>query len=193
MIVFFLPHKGALALRVLWAIAVQWPAFIALKLAATIIGLFVCALFCAWPCPKWPRLAQLWAVAGDGNPWTWGERPRPDWATKYPALGRWWYTAVRNPVNGQARLLSDPVAWDDLGSWTETDMEPKALWLANKTFAFRWRSAGWKDGMRIVWIHSVVDEAICTYSEFYWGFKIGSPVPGLGFGTQVRLGRKVIW
>ena len=44
----------------------------------------------------------------------------------------------------------------------------------------------WKAGYRRVWLNKDG-----TYGEIWLGWKLGSPVPGLGFTTQIRLKQAV--
>jgi len=130
---------------------------------------------------------RFWATSDNGNPDKWGENPRPDWAYQMPWLGRYWYCAYRNPVGGLDRIFQDTDEYNTYGTWLETEMEPKDLIAAGQLSGLRWRTYKWMDGIRYVKLNWPDP----TYREHWLGFKIGSPVKGLGFTFQNRFRRPI--
>ena len=177
---------GSLPLwRIPW-LPVQWTGFLCLKyLVLAPIGLMMCAPFCWRDCALWPQPFRFWGTDDGGNPFTWGDHERPAWASRREWLGRWWYCAVRNPVTGFNKLFDDRSDYRSYGSWTATRMEPADLVNAGRSSALRWRVSGWMDGIRYVRVHTDG-----RYTEFWIGWKIGSPVPGMGITCQWRRRRR---
>lgn len=162
----------------------SWIPFILLKLVLAILGLVAVPL--ALQFKTWPKLFWVWSNDEEGCPdwWLRSAWLRGGFISKFPKF--WWY-AVRNPVNNFRYIFKDIK-----NPKTETDwdfgipMESKELLLSGKDSAYRWTFSGWKAGYRKIWITK--DE---KYSEIWFGWKLGSSVPGLGFTTQVRLNRKI--
>ncbi len=98
---------------------------------------------------------------------------------------RWWWFVVRNPLNNMRFLFNDDESFEIEG-WQENSMEAHDLLEAGLAYASRWSYRGAFAGYRRVWINSS-----SKYSEIWFGWKVGSIVPGMGFATQVRLKRKI--
>ena len=84
------------------------------------------------------------------------------------------------------RFLFDDSEEFKIEGWQEQSMEAHDLIIAGVTSATRWSYRGAMAGWRIVWLNG--DD---KYSEIWFGWKVGSTVPGLGFATQVRLKRDI--
>lgn len=133
----------------------------------------------------WPDLLWLWGNDQEGPPdwWDNGER-------KFAAFQ--WY-ATRNPVNNFRYLFKDPVSVNVATNWFHggssgvvVPMEAAFLREAGQAVAWRWLWAGPYAGYRRVWLNGQD-----RYSEIWFGWKLGSTVPGLGFTGQVRPKRKI--
>ncbi len=162
---------------------VLWVPFIALKLALMIIGLVAVPFGIAldWRGPLW-----LWGNDEEGCPDWWLRRAKTEniVAKTFPC---WWWYAVRNPVGNLRFLFKEPRAYNEITNWPPTaPMEAPQMINVGQGMAFRWRRAGFKSGYRRVWLNGRD-----KYSEIWFGWKLGSSVPGLGFALQVRLKRPV--
>ena len=120
------------------------------------------------------------------------EEGYPEWFDRYvqkfwykKIFPRWWWFSIRNPLNNMRFLFDDDKDFDRYG-WQEDSMEAHDLIAAGVTSASLWRRRGLLAGYRRVWLN---DDG--TYSEIWFGWKVGSIVPGLGFATQVRLKREI--
>jgi len=120
------------------------------------------------------------------------EEGYPDWFDRYvqnfwykKLFPRWWWYSIRNPLNNMRFLFDDDKEFNIEG-WQQPSMEAHDLIIADITSASRWSYRGTFAGYRRVWLN---DDG--TYSEIWFGWKVGSTVPGMGFATQVRLKRKI--
>jgi hypothetical protein len=97
---------------------------------------------------------------------------------------RWWWFAVRNPVNGFRWIFKEPeeVTVEGYGG----QMEAMYLVRDNLVVAKRWTFGGPFAGYRKVWL---TDPG--KYSEIWFGWKVGSNIPGMGFTMQWRRNRKI--
>jgi len=117
------------------------------------------------------------------------EEGYPDWfddyAQKYwykKLWPRWWWFTIRNSVNNLRYLFDDSKPFKTIG-WQDEVMEAHTLIAAGVKSASRWRYRGLMAGYRKVWLNKDGE----TYGEMWFGWKVGSRVPGLGFTTQLRL------
>ena len=124
----------------------------------------------------------------------WGNKEEgyPDWFDRYvqkfwykKIFPQWWWYVVRNPLNNMRFLFDDSKEYTVVG-WQQPSMEAHDLIDADLLVASRWSHRGAMAGYRRVWLN-----ADGTYSEIWFGWKVGSTVPGLGFATQVRLHREI--
>jgi hypothetical protein len=120
------------------------------------------------------------------------EEGYPEWFDRYvqnfwykKLFPRWWWYSIRNPLNNMRFLFDDDKEFKIEG-WQEQSMEAHNLIIAGVTSATRWSYRGGMAGWRRVWLNG--DD---KYSEVWFGWKVGSTVPGLGFATQVRLKRDI--
>lgn len=137
----------------------------------------------------WPDIFWLWGNDEHGCPdWWFRKAKEGHWFMKtFPEF--WWY-AVRNPVNN-LRFLFDDVDASELSdivtNWHPyMMMEPNNLIKEEVSMAYYLVRYKWKVGFRIVWLGNPD-----KYSEIWFGWKIASGVPGLGFTTQIRLNRNI--
>ena len=65
-------------------------------------------------------------------------------------------------------------------------MEADALIGPKVSTASRWVTYKWMASYRRVWLGKEG-----KYSEIWFGWKLGSPVPGLGFTVQIRINRDI--
>lgn len=157
-----------------------------IKLLLVLLGLIMVPV--ALMFNKWPPFAWLWGNDEDGVPDWWLARAKDKHivARTFP---RWWWYAIRNPVNN-LRFLFDDVTPDKLHIRTNWNaegwaMEAPQMQEVGQHTAWRFVRHGWKAGYRRVWLDRD------TYSEIWFGWKLASPVPGLGFAMQVRLNRTI--
>lgn len=153
---------------------IVWPLFAAVKYTLAFVGLVTCLLG-AMP-REWPRLLWLW---GDDEyhahrAW-WHARNFP----KSPYWKRYWWHAIRNPIANVKYLINEPGGTAQKGT-AVPELEAQPLQQANRKRGWRYRSAGVLSSIKAIWLRSD------SYIELYFGFKIGSPVPGVGFTTQLR-------
>ena len=110
----------------------------------------------------------------------------PDWWLKMdkPAIKdvfpRWWWFVIRNPLNNLRYLFDDSKPFTKYG-WQPEKLEATDLIAAGVTSATLWRCRGMMAGYRRVWLNKDG-----TYGEMWFGWKVGSVVPGLGFATSFR-------
>ena len=125
----------------------------------------------------------LWGNAEEGYP-EWFDRYVQDfWYKKI--FPRWWWYTIRNPLNNLRFLFDDSKAFS-IDGWQPQSMEAHDLIAAGVTSASRWSYRGIMAGYRRVWLND--DD---KYSEIWFGWKVGSIVPGLGFATQWRRKRDI--
>jgi len=120
------------------------------------------------------------------------EEGYPAWFDRYvqnfwykKVFPQWWWFSIRNPLNNMRFLFDDDKPFDKYG-WQGDSLEAHDLIAAGVTSASLWRRRGLLAGWRRVWLN---DDG--TYSEIWFGWKVGSVVPGLGFATQLRLKREI--
>ena len=145
-----------------------------IKIALALLGLFVVPIALLFN--GWPRLLWLWGNDEESPPqWFYSlGRPFPDW---------WWY-AIRNPVNNTRFIFKDRAARYETNWSIRGPMEAQQLIDAGQVMAYRWASNGPFAGYRRVWLNGQD-----KYSEIWFGWKVSSIVPGMGFTMQWR--RKV--
>ena len=168
-----------------------------IKIALAILGLIAVPLSLAGDGKH--RTPKMW--------WIWGndeEGPEPEWwmnnrKNLIPAkegfqhyldifskqFPRFWWLAIRNPVNNTRFIFEDPVV-----VYTRTNItggiEAHHLVANGRSSAYRWAYSGPFAGYRKVWL-----KPNNKYSEIWFGWKVGSSVPGMGFTMQVRLNREI--
>lgn len=171
-------------LKVLYILS--WIPVAVIKLILVILGLITVPLaiqFSGGKHEDWPDIFWIW-----GN-----EKGVPEWwlmlsqsenivARTFP---NWWWYAIRNPVNN-ARFIFKDRPPNISGNWVPISMEVRDMLTTGRGMAYRWSYNGPFAGFRRVWINSSD-----KYSEVWFGWKLGSTVPGLGFTMQVRLRRKI--
>jgi hypothetical protein len=123
------------------------------------------------------KALPLYGNKEEGCPEWWLKMDKPAIKDVFP---RWWWFAVRNPVNNMRFLFDDDEPFDRYG-WQGDSMEAHDLIEAGVTSASLWRRRGLLAGYRRVWLNKDG-----TYGEIWFGWKVGSIVPGLGFATQFR-------
>lgn len=174
------------------AYILSWVLPALIKLALWFVGLVVIPLALPFGSQsKWrtkghyfPKLFFLWDNKEEGCPQWWliqaesGEEGK--FAKKFP---KWWWFAMRNPVNGMRYIFKDREA--KVAGW-EGPMEAQNLIDAGVTVATRWLYSGAFAGYRRVWLTKDG-----KYGEFWFGWKVGSDVPGLGFTAQLRRNREI--
>lgn len=173
----------------------SWIPFFILKLCLAILGLVAVPMALGtryvtiedYDEDHWPDLFWIWGNDEEGVPEWWFVRANQEWYTRY--WPRFWWYAIRNPVNN-FRFLFEDYSIDQVGVETNWDfdapMEATQMMLLGQASAFRWVWKGWKAGFRRVWLNNTQQ-----YSEIWFGWKLGSHVPGLGFTAQVRLKRPI--
>ena len=130
-----------------------------------------------------PKLFFLWDNKEEGVP-DWWLRVAPDKNVVARLFPRWWWFAMRNPVNGMRYIFEDREPTYE--GWGGEPMEANDLIEANVKKASRWAYNGVFAGYRRVWLNGNN-----KYSEFWFGWKVGSKVPGMGFAAQLRLKRDI--
>lgn len=175
-----------------------WIPLVLVKLLLALAGLFIVPLALATQSmgfhtdldteKHWPDIFWWW-----GN----DEEHCPEWWLAHAAEGKagkiakwfprfWWY-AIRNPVNNLRFIFKDPEHVNEDTNWTHGDpMEAQQMLQHGQSVAWRYRWSGWMSGYRRVWLHSHG-----KYSEFWIGWKLHSSVPGLGFSMQYRRKREI--
>lgn len=148
----------------------------------------------------WPSVLWLWGNDEEGCPDWWIDKcanltiePDDKWHRRLQKrvmrmFPQWWWYAIRNSVNNLRFVFSDKGTWREDSNWPSNwSMEAAVMQREGYEVAYRYRYRGWQSGYRRVWVKAGED----TYSELYVGFKVGSPVPGLGFTVQPRFNRKI--
>jgi len=127
-------------------------------------------------CPKWWRdkcALQSWKDAdGIANKFV---------AFMRKTFPRWWWFAIRNPANGTRFIFKDRITFKMESDVPNGEIEPHQLIGKGLTSGYKWRYDGPFAGYKEVSIN-----ADGTYNEKWFGWKIGSEVPGLGFTVQYR-------
>ncbi len=156
-----------------------------INLALLLIGIPLIAVLAIWPMSKWPRWTWIWQNEEDQG--------EPGWyAKRFPELSpwfrRWRYTAFRNPVNNHRYLFTEPESYKTSGDPEAFNMDGKDLERLGIRSSSGWRWSGFFAGYKRTWLNKTPGK----YSEFYVCWKVGSPVPGLGFTLQNRFNRPYI-
>lgn len=148
----------------------SWIPFLLIKLVLALLGLVVVPI-------------ALWRKADMTKLPVWGNREGV--LSFWKGSDFWWY-AIRNPVNNLRFCFQDPEEFYSETNWSMDSMEAAEMQEAGQAMAYYWRWSGWKSCYRRVWLNDNLH-----YSEIWFGWKIGSSVPGLGFTSQVRLKRDI--
>ena len=176
----------------------SWIPLIAIKLALVLLGLIMVPICLATTGGDFTGIFWLWGNdKSKGVPDWWLNNASNKWWTRY--WPRFWWYAVRNPVNNLRYVFEDTNAGYIVTNWQvysdEDDrdpMEAQGLVDAKQQMAYRWVYAGPFAGYRRVWINEQPSGGEPgKYSEIWFGWKLSSDVPGLGFTTQVRLKRDI--
>ena len=162
------------------------------KLALVLLGLLVVPFVIGIGAANkelWPDIFWLWGNKQEDPPQWWLNKAK--WLPTF----RWY--AIRNPANNMRYIFDDREANVE-GNWITDPMEAKQLIEAGQQMAYRWSYNGPFAGYRRVWITARKflifghgEEVNYQYSEIWFGWKVGSKVPGLGFTSQVRLKREI--
>jgi len=174
----------------------SWIPVALIKIALVLLGLIAVpwALFF----PRWPKFLWLWGNDEEGCPAWWGEMAlaKGGFIKQFPRF--WWY-AVRNPVNNMRYIFKDREA--NIEGWGPIRMEAQDLIDNKLDSASRWAWNGPFAGYRRVWVTQPPVDSYYTnspeldfpgkYSEFWIGWKVGSHVPGMGFAMQLRRNRDI--
>ena len=127
---------------------------------------------------NWPKFFWIWANREHPVP--------PGWHGDSFWTDFTWF-AIRNPVNNSRFIFDEPPADKLLAyGWPSDQMEATDLIRLQATKAQRWVTYKWMAGYRRVWLGKEG-----KYSEIWFGWKLGSPVPGLGFTVQIRINRDI--
>ena len=163
----------------------SWIPVILLHIPLLLLGLIMVPIGLFY---SWPKLCWLWYNDEEGCPDWWFDtaKMKGGFIGMFPRF--WWY-AVRNPVNNFRFIFKDRKA-NISGNWTEGRMEAQDLIDRRMKVAYQWKWSGPFAGYRRVWLRYYGMSAV-TYSEFWIGWKIGSTVPGMGFTLQYRRNRKI--
>lgn len=174
----------------------SWIPVAIIKIALALLGLFVIPI--ALQFERWPKLFWLWNNQ-EGVPQWWVNNSQNKWYTRY--WHRWWWYAIRNPVNNAQFIFEDPGNVHVATNWfVDYGMEAPNLIKTGQRMAYMWRWSGPFASYRRVWLTdaemqgtvNINRKLVATkYSEIWFGWKVGSTVPGMGFTMQVRLNRKI--
>lgn len=144
------------------------------------------------------RTLPIWGNREEGYPAWFDVYVQDYWYKKI--FPRWWWFSFRNSLNN-ARFFFDDSKPYDVDGWQPASMEAHDLMIANIRSASRWSYRGITAGWRRVWLTTVKKDiklykwvlvsAGEYYNELWFGWKVGSSVPGMGFTTQVRLYRDI--
>lgn len=173
----------------------SWIPMLVIRIGLMILGLVAVPIALMFDEAKlwhWPKLLWLWGNDEEGCPMWWYQiaRIKGGFIARFPRF--WWY-AVRNPVNNFRFIFKDREA-HILGNWHTASMEAHDLIDAGVRVAYRWAYNGPFAGYRRVWITILPEagfESVGEYSEFWIGWKVGSKVPGMGFTLQYRRNREI--
>ena len=176
------------ALKALYILS--WIPVAAIKIVLAALGLFVVP-FAIWL--DWPKVFWLWHNQ-EGVPGWWLRRSLLHWHTRY--WPHWWWYAIRNPVNNARFIFADPGDVNIKTNWLADEpisMEAPEMVEAGQRMAYMWRWSGPFASYRRVWITKWPGLLLPSgnYSEIWFGWKVGSSVPGMGFTMQVRLNREI--
>ena len=142
------------------------------------LGLFMVPI--ALRLEAWPKILWLWGNDEEGCPPWWMDRASLNhWYTdRWPY---WWWYAIRNPLNNSRFIFKDRKPTIE-SNWSIIEpMEAQPMINVGQDMAYRWAWSGPFAGYRRVWLNGQD-----KYSEIWFGWKIGSTVPGMGFTMQWR-------
>lgn len=170
--------------------ALSWVPMIFVKVFLALLGLIMVPVCLGIKKGNFSGMFWLWGNDEEGCPGC------PEWWLTRCANGeenkvaewfpRFWWYAVRNPVNNFRFLFEDRAAAYS-GNWfTDLPMEAQQLLDAGQDSAYMWAYNGPFAGYRKVWLHGRTH-----YSEIWIGWKVGSVVPGMGFAMQYRRKREI--
>ena len=172
----------------------SWIPLAIIKLILFIVGLFFIPLFLInrnqykyeLDGRYFSSMWWLWDNKEEGCPDWWIKKSKQkNWVAK--TFPRWWWFAIRNPVNGFRYIFKDRQLYAIETNVEGESIEPEELIKQQLTSGYMWRSSGPFGGYRKVWLS---DEP-GLYSEIWFGWKVGSEVDGMGFTMQVRLNREI--
>jgi hypothetical protein len=123
------------------------------------------------------RTPKMWRFFADAEYTPWKiDHLYPKWMPRWRRLRVWWYNAERNPVQGMADWFDLNVPFREFSSNYPGDIEE------SHGFHWRYRWAGWKDGLRVTWGNPRAEGK----KEFWVGFQVGSVDPGFTFQLRFR-------
>jgi len=153
-------------LRLPYAV-VQWVTSAALYFALVLIGLPAVALgLVADGKYRTPTMWHLWGESENIPLWWISEKGDTRWS-------RWWWMAIRNPVQGLDKYLPRVDHVNQYGMIDES----------RAGFQIRYRHTKWRDSLRIAWGKPRSKKG---KREFYIGYKIGPDVDNTSFTIQFR-------
>jgi hypothetical protein len=153
-----------------------------LPVGLVFLGLIMVPICLATTGGDFTGMFWLWGNDEEHYPDWWAEEADERWYTSiFPRF--WWY-AIRNPVNNLRFIFKDREA--NIVGWGPQSMEATDLITHKVRSASRWAYNGPFAGYRRIWLNG--DN---RYSEIWFGWKVGSSVPGMGFTAQVRLKRLI--
>jgi len=167
----------------------SWIPLIAIKLVLVLLGLIMVPVCLGTTGGEFTGMFWLWGNdESKGVPDWWLNNASNKWYTRH--WPRFWWYAVRNPVNNLRYLFEDREA--NITGWGPQSLEASDLIRDKRQSAYRWAYSGPFAGYRRVWINEQPSGGEPgKYSEIWFGWKLSSDVPGLGFTTQVRLKRDI--
>jgi len=155
-----------------------------INLALLLIGIPIVGYFARWPQERWPSWTWLWQNDEDQGDPNWYQLRFPELS---PYMRRFRYMAFRNPVNNHRFVFKEPRTFKTAGDPEAFNYDGKSLLAAGIRSSSGWRYSGLFAGYKRTWL-----KGPGKYSEIYFGWKVGSPVPGLGFTVQLRFNRPYI-
>ena len=156
----------------------SWVVLGLIKLALALLGLFVVPI--ALKFKHWPKILWLWHNA-EGSAPAWFYRKALDASGPMFWWPDWWWYAIRNPVNNARFIFKDREASIETNWPIAAPMEAQQMIAIGQGMAYRWAWSGPFAGYRCVWLNGQD-----KYSEIWFGWKVGSTVPGMGFTMQWR-------
>lgn len=166
-------------LTVLWI-----PAFL-IKIVLAVLGTVVVPLALAFKVDM--KTLPIWGNREGVEAWFFKSAANGEEGKIAEWFPRFWWHWWRNPVNNVRYWFEDVETCNVKTNWDfSIPMEAQQLIDKNRRMAFAWRWSGWKVGYRRVWLNDNLH-----YSEVWFGWKLTSRVPGLGFTSQWRPKRKI--
>jgi hypothetical protein len=165
----------------------SWIPLLAIKIGLVLLGLMTIpiALRFGEDSKSWPKIFWIWGNDEEECPDWWIDIKSTThwWISIWPC---WWWYAIRNPVNNFRYVFKDREVKEMETNWDpDIPMEAGNMMQEGQQMAYKWSFSGPFAGYRKVWLNG-----LDRYSEIWFGWKIGSDVPGLGFTSQIRLNRK---